>query len=52
MFARKTTTILLILSLIVIIAAWSKLRLIDESAHEPQRWQADEHPALKQQKGS
>lgn len=50
MFAKKTAAILLILSLIVITAAWSKLRFIDESDHEPQRWRADEHPAFKQQK--
>lgn len=48
MHAKKTAAILLILALIVITAAWSKLHFIDEADHEPQRWRVDEHPAFKQ----
>ena len=49
MFAKQVAAVLLILSLIVITAAWSKLRYIDEEDHEPQRWRIEDHPAFHQQ---
>ena len=49
MFAKQVAVILLILSLIVITAAWSKLRYVDGEDHEPQRWRIEDHPAFQQQ---
>ncbi len=49
MFAKQVAAVLLILSLIVITAAWSKLRYADEEDHEPQRWRIEDHPAFQQQ---
>ena len=43
--------VLSILFLVVTIAAWSKLRIVDEDDHEPQRWRVDEHPALQRSAG-
>jgi len=48
MFAKQTAAVLLILSLIVITAAWSKLRYVDDDDHEPQRWRIEDHPAFQQ----
>lgn len=43
--------VLSILFLVVTIAAWSKLRIVDEDDHEPQRWRIDEHPSLQRSAG-
>ena len=37
---------LAILILVIVIAAWSKLRYLREGYDEPQRWKINEHPAL------
>ena len=49
MTIRNRIIILLILALVVAIAAWSRLRHVDESDHEPRRIPLREHPAF--QKG-
>lgn len=48
MVTRGRIFILLILVLVVLIAAWSRLRHIDESDHESQRIRLDEHPAFQE----
>ena len=50
MLTPARTTILAILLLVVLIAAWSKLRIADEDDHQPQRWLIDEHPAFRKDK--
>ncbi len=50
MLTPARTTILAILLLVVLIASWSKLRIVDEDDHKPQRWLIDEHPALRKDK--
>lgn len=47
MFTPARTIVLAILLLILIIASWSKLRIVDEDDHEPQRWRIEEHPAFR-----
>jgi hypothetical protein len=47
MMARNVAIVLAILSLVVGIAAWSKLRFVDDEDHQPQRWRLDEHPAFR-----
>jgi hypothetical protein len=49
MVSRKRIAVLAILVLVVLIAAWSRLRYVDESDHEPQRIRLDEHPAFQMQ---
>ena len=49
MFTRVRVTVLTILMLILTISAWSKLRLIDEDSHQPQRWRVEDYPQLKDQ---
>ena len=39
----------LIICLVIALASWSKLRFVDETADEPQRWRVDEHPRLPSQ---
>ncbi len=46
MLTPPRLTALSILLLIAIVAAWSKLRFVDQEDHEPQRWRVDEHPAF------
>ena len=43
---RPGVITLLILILVIVIAAWSKLRYIREGYDEPQRWKINEHPAF------
>jgi hypothetical protein len=40
--------VLLILVMILIVAAWSKLRLLDENSDQPQRWRVEDFPRLQQ----
>jgi len=47
MITRNHIIILLILALVVAIAAWSRLRHVDESDHEPRRIPLHEHPAFR-----
>ena len=47
MFTAKHAIVLVILLAIVAIAAWPKLRFVDEDDFAPQRWRADEHPAFR-----
>ena len=51
MFTPARIIVLAILLLVVLIASWSKLRIVDEDDHEPQRWRIDEHPAFRKDKG-
>ena len=52
MLTPARNTVLAILLLVVLLASWSKLRIVDEDNHKPQRWLIDEHPAFrKDQKG-
>jgi hypothetical protein len=46
MVTRSRVAVLVILVLVVLIAAWSRLRHVDESDHEPQRIRLDDHPAF------
>ena len=46
MLTRNFLVVLMILILVVVIAAWSKLRFVDEEDHQPQRWRLEEHPAF------
>ena len=48
MISRNFIVIFLLLALVVVIAAWSKLRFVDEEDHEPQRWRLEEHPAFQE----
>jgi len=47
MITRNRIIVLLILALTVAIAAWSRLRHVEESDHEPQRIPLHEHPAFR-----
>jgi len=51
MFTPTRLKIVIVLLLIAVIAAWSKLRLIEPGDHEPQRWRVEEYPGF-QKKGS
>jgi hypothetical protein len=45
---RKATLTLLILTLVVGVAAWSKLRFVGrEGYHDAQRWRVQDYPGLK-----
>jgi hypothetical protein len=50
MLTPARTVALAILLLVVLIASWSKLRIVDEDDHQPQRWRIDEHPAFRKDK--
>ena len=42
---RQATLTLLILTLVVGVAAWSKLRFVGrEGYHDPRRWRVEEYP--------
>ncbi|MCG6859821.1 MAG: hypothetical protein LJE70_00810 [Chromatiaceae bacterium] len=47
MVTRSRILVLVILVLIVVISAWSRLRFIDDKDFEPQRIRLDEHPAFR-----
>jgi len=47
MITRNRIIVLLILTLTVALAAWSRLRHVDESDHEPQRIPLRKHPAFR-----
>ena len=51
MITRNLLVILFILTLVGVVAAWSKLRFVDEEDHEPQRWRLEEHPAFQEPSG-
>ena len=45
---RKATVTILILTLVVGVAAWSKLRFVGrEGYHDAQRWRVQDYPGLK-----
>jgi hypothetical protein len=46
MITRKSLGVIAILTLIVAVAAWSKLRFVDDDDFAPQRWKVQEHPAF------
>jgi hypothetical protein len=44
---RKAVLSLLILTLVVVVAAWSKLRFVGREGYdEPQRWRVQDYPGL------
>jgi hypothetical protein len=51
MITRNVLVVFFILALVGIVAAWSKLRFVDEEDHEPQRWRLQEHPAFQKSSG-
>ena len=46
MVTRSRIIVLVILVLVVVLAAWSRLRYIEESDYEPQRFRLEDHPAF------
>jgi hypothetical protein len=44
---RNIAVVLAILSVVVVVTAWSKLRFVEEEDHEPKRWRLQEHPAFR-----
>ncbi|MEA3277786.1 MAG: hypothetical protein U9Q81_21400 [Pseudomonadota bacterium] len=47
---RKGLAALLIITVVVAIAVWSRLRHTDQEGYdEPQRWRINEHPVLQRQ---
>jgi hypothetical protein len=51
MLTPPRLAILSILLLVVMVAAWSKLRIVDQDDYQPQRWRIDEHPAFNSANG-
>ena len=47
MRTRNIVLVLMIVFAVVAIAAWSKLRFVEEEDHQPQRWRLEEHPAFR-----
>jgi len=48
---RNAVVTVLILTLVVGVAAWSKLRFVGrEGYHDPQRWRVEDYPGLKDTK--
>jgi hypothetical protein len=47
MITRKSLAVVAILSLIVSVSAWSKLRFVDDEDFAPQRWKIGDHPAFR-----
>ena len=46
MFTPIRVAVLLILSMILVVAAWSKLRLLEEDSDQPQRWRVEDYNRL------
>ena len=46
MFTTLRLVVLVILTLILLITAWSKLRLLDENSDQPQRWRVEDYSRL------
>jgi hypothetical protein len=46
MLTPPRVAVVLIITLVVALAFWSKLRFVDENEDAPQRWRIDEHPRL------
>lgn len=44
MLRGKSLAVVAILTLILVLSAWSKLRFVDPEDHAPQRWKVQEHP--------
>jgi hypothetical protein len=51
MLTPKLVAVILILSFVVAFAFWSKLRFVDETDHQVQRWRIDEYPGFQSKKG-
>jgi hypothetical protein len=47
MITRNALIVIFILTLVFIVAAWSKLHILDDDDFQPQRWRLDEHPAFR-----
>ncbi|MEW8645258.1 MAG: hypothetical protein AB2563_04100 [Candidatus Thiodiazotropha endolucinida] len=52
MFTPKNVAVVLILVFIVSLASWSKLRFVDESDHEEQRWRIEDYPGFTEKKSA
>jgi len=48
MFKPTRLKIFVILLVIAVTTAWSKLRLLEPQDHEPQRWRIEEYPGFQQ----
>ena len=46
MVTRNRIIVLMILVFIFLLAAWSRLRYVEESDYEPQRHRVEDHPAF------
>lgn len=46
MLSIKSLAVVAILTLILAVSAWSKLRFVDPEDHAPQRWKVQDHPAF------
>ena len=46
MVTRSRVIVLAILIFVVVLAAWSRLRHVEESDYEPQRIRLEDHPAF------
>jgi hypothetical protein len=44
MISRKSMAVFAILTLILAVSSWSKLRYVDPEDHAPQRWKVQDHP--------
>jgi hypothetical protein len=49
MLTPNRVGVILILLLVTLLAAWSKLRFMDDNSFEAQRWRIDDHPRLQSQ---
>jgi hypothetical protein len=49
MITPRRVAVVLLISLVIAFAAWSKIRFVDENADAPQRWRIEEHPRLPSQ---
>ncbi|MCB1851160.1 MAG: hypothetical protein KDI83_10355 [Gammaproteobacteria bacterium] len=50
MLQPTRTKVTLLLLLIVVVTAWSKLHILDADDHAPQRWRVDEYPGFQRYK--
>jgi len=46
MFTSVRLIVLVILALILLLSAWSKMRYLDEDSDQPQRWRVEDDPRL------
>jgi hypothetical protein len=46
MITRVRLIVLVILAMILLVSAWSKLRFLDEDSDQPQRWRVEDYSRL------